>query len=120
MCFWISAKLGVHERVSLYLLTISGTFKQDSAETRALDHCEVRDQAQAGLPASALQETKAPSLLLQFDIFCAWLGQLVTPHFTVLGIPDFPLQNNVVLITALLDSRHGTVFYQQCHSKFQC
>lgn len=48
------------------------------------------------------------NLLLQFDIFFAWLAQLVNLHSAVLRSPDFLLQSNVVLITALLTSRHST------------
>lgn len=48
------------------------------------------------------------NLLLQFDIFFAWLVQLVNLHFAVLRSPDFLLQSNVVLITALVKSRHST------------
>lgn len=48
------------------------------------------------------------NLLLQFDIFFAWLAQLVNLHFAVLRSPDFLLQSNVVLITVLLTSRHST------------
>ena len=48
------------------------------------------------------------NLLLRFDIFFARLGQLVSLHSAVLRSPDFLLQCNVVLITALLKPRLST------------
>lgn len=56
----------------------------------------------------SLSRQEYENLFLQFDVFFEWLVQLVNLHFAVLRSPDFLLQSNVVLITALLKPRHST------------
>lgn len=109
MCLWISRKPGCLWTEFFVFLTISGTLKQNSL----LKHgawiivCFVIYAGQGPQPL-LFRQTGVQNLLLQFDIFFAWLGQLVTLHFAILRSPDFLLQSNVVLITAVLKSRLRT------------
>lgn len=104
-------------------LTISGTSKENSL----LKHgarvivCFVICTGQE--PQCLLCRLKSKkNLLLRFDVFFAWLGQLVNLHLTVLSIPDFLLQSNMVMIIlydiTLQTFKHNTCVYKHMHHPF--